>query len=81
MNFLKAWFETPFRLILLVMDTYKANTARVARFMGRVEARQVLNAAILVTVAVWLVIFVFLGDEHRSDLTRAVRELLPLSDE
>jgi hypothetical protein len=41
----------------------------------------VLNAAILITVASWLVIFVFLGDEHRRDLTNAVRELSPFSDE
>jgi len=81
MNILKAWFEAPFRLILLVMGIYKANTARMARLMGPVEARQVLNAAILVTVGLWLVIFVFLGDERRSDLSRAVQEWLPFSGE
>jgi hypothetical protein len=81
MNILKAWFEAPFRLILLVMAIYKANTARVARLMGHVQARQVFNAAILVTVGLWLVIFVFLGDERRSDLSRAVQEWLPFSGE
>ena len=81
MNILKTWFEAPFRLILLVMRIYRANTARVARLMGQVEARQVLNAAILVTVGLWLVIFVFLGDERRSDLSRAVQEWLPFSGE
>ncbi len=81
MNILKAWFEAPFRLILLVMRIYKANTARVARLMGRVEARQVFNAAIVVTVGLWLVIFVFLGDERRGDLSRAVQEWLPFSGE
>lgn len=81
MNILKAWFEAPFRLILSVMGIYKANTARVARLMGHVEARQVLNAAILVTVGLWLVIFVFLGDERRNDLSRAVQEWLPFSGE
>ena len=81
MNMLKSWFEAPFRLILLVMRIYKANTARIARFMGHVEARQVFNAAILVTVGLWLVIFVFLGDERRNDLSRAVQESLTLSGE
>ena len=77
--FTKAWFEAPFRLILLVMGIYKANTARIARLMGHVQARQAFNAAILVTVGLWLVIFVFLGDERRGDLSRAVQEWLPFS--
>ena len=81
MNILKAWFEAPFRFILLIMRIYRANPARVARLMGQVEARQVLNAAILVTVGLWLVIFVFLGEERRSDLSRAVQEWLPFSGE
>ncbi len=81
MNILKAWFEAPFRLILSVMRIYRANTARVARLMGRVEARQVFNAAIVATVGLWLVIFVFLGEERRSDLSRAVQEWLPFSGE
>jgi len=81
MNILKAWFEAPFRLILWVMRIYRANTARVARLMGQVEARQVFNAAIVVTVGLWLVIFVFLGEERRSDLSRAVQEWLPFSGE
>ena len=79
MNFLKAWFEAPFRLILLFMRIYQANTARVARLMGQVQARQVLNAAILVTIGLWLVIFVFLGDEHRNELSKAVQEWLPFT--
>jgi len=49
--------------------------------MGQVQARQVLNAAILVTIGLWLVIFVFLGDEHRNDLSRAVQEWLPFTGE
>ncbi len=81
MNILKVWFEAPFRLILLAMRIYKANTARIARLMGHVEARQVLNAAILITVGLWLVIFVFLGDERRNDLSRAVQEWVPFSGE
>ena len=81
MNILKFWFEAPFRLILLVMGMYKANTARMARLMDHVQARQVFNAAILITVGLWLVIFVFLGDERRNDLIRAVRESLTLSGE
>ncbi len=79
MNILKAWFEAPFRLILLVMRTYKTNTARMARLMGHVQARQIFSAIILITVGLWLVIFVFLGDERRNDLSRAVRESLTLS--
>jgi hypothetical protein len=81
MNILKAWFEAPFRLILLVMAIYKANTARIARLMSHVQARQVFNAAILVTVGLWLVIFVFLGEERRGDLSRAVQEWLSFSGE
>ncbi len=81
MNIFKVWFEAPFRLILLAMRIYKANTARIARLMGHVEARQVLNAVILITVGLWLVIFVFLGDERRNDLSRAVREWVPFSGE
>lgn len=81
MNILKAWFEAPFRLILRMMRIYKANNDRIARLMGHVEARQVMNAVILITVALWLVIFVFLGDEHRSDLSEAVQEWLPFSGE
>ncbi len=81
MKILKFWFEAPFRLILLVMAIYKANTARVARLMGHVQARQVFSAVIFITVGLWLVIFVFLGEERRNDLSRAVRESLTLSDE
>lgn len=81
MNILKAWFEAPFRLILLAMRIYKANTDRIARLMSRIEARQVMNAVILITVGLWLVIFVFLGDEHRSDLSKAVQEWLPFAGE
>ena len=80
MSILKVWFEAPFRLVLLVMEIYKANTLRVTRLMGRSKAKRMLNVAILITVVLWLVIFVFLGDEHRSDLTRAVQELSPFSD-
>lgn len=81
MNILKIWLEAPFRLILLVMGLYKANTARIALLMGHVQARQVFNAAILITVGLWLVIFVFLGDERRNDLSRAVQEWVPFSGE
>ncbi len=81
MSILKYLFEAPFRLILLVMGTYKANTARMARLMSHVRARQVFTAVILITVGLWLVIFVFLGDERRDDLNRAVRESLTLSDD
>ena len=81
MNILKFWFEAPFRLILLVMGIYKANTARVARLMDHVQARQVFAAAILITVGLWLAIFVFLGDERRNDLSRAVQESFSLSGE
>ncbi len=81
MNFLKFWFEAPFRLILWVMGIYKANTARMARLMGHVQARQVFTAVIFITVGLWLVIFVFLGDERRNDLSRAVQESLTLSGE
>jgi hypothetical protein len=81
MGILTFLFEAPFRLILWVMRMYKANTDRVARLMGDVRARHVFNAAILITVGLWLVIFVFLGDEHRNDLSRAVRELLSFSGE
>ena len=81
MNKLKSWYEAPFRLILLVMGIYKANTARVARLMDHVQARQVFAAAILITVGLWLVIFVFLGDERRNNLSRAVQESFSLSDE
>ena len=81
MNILKFWFEAPFRLILLVMGIYKANTLRVARLMDHVQARQVFTAVIFVTVGLWLVIFVFLGDERRDDLSRAVQESLSLSGE
>jgi hypothetical protein len=81
MNILKVWFEAPFRLVLLVMGLYKANTARITRLMGHVQARQVFNAVVLITVGIWLVIFVFLGDEHRKDLSRAVQESLPFSGE
>ena len=79
MSFLKAWFEAPFRLILTVMEIYKANTHRVTRLMGQSKVRRMLNAATLITVFLWLVIFVFLGDEHRNDLTRAIQELSPFS--
>ncbi len=81
MNILKFCFEAPFRLILLAMRMYKTNTARMARLMDHVQARQVFNAAILITVGLWLVIFVFLGDERRNDLSRAVREWFTLSGE
>ncbi len=81
MKILKIWFEAPFRLILLVMGIYKANTARMARLMGHVQARQVFTAVIFITVGLWLVVFVFLGDERRNDLSRAVQESLTLSGE
>ncbi len=81
MSILKFLFEAPFRLILLVMGIYKANTLRVARLMDHVQARQVFTAVILITVGLWLVIFVFLGDERRNDLSKAVRESFTLSDD
>ncbi len=81
MNKLKFWYEAPFRLILLVMGIYKANTARVARLMDHVQARQVFAAVILITVGLWLAVFVFLGDERRNNLSRAVQESFSLSDE
>ena len=63
------------------MGIYKANTLRVARLMDQVQARQVFTAVIFVTVGLWLVIFVFLGDERRNELSRAVQESLSLSGE
>ena len=57
MNFLKAWFEAPFRLILTVMEIYKANTDRVTRLTGQSKMRRLLNGAILLTVLLWLVVF------------------------
>ena len=81
MGILKFLFEAPFRLILLVMGTYKANTARMARLMDHVQARQIFSAIILITAGLWLVIFVFLGDERRNDLSKAVRESFTLSDD
>ena len=81
MNILKFWFEAPFRLILLVMGIYKANTTRMARLMDYVQARKVFAAAIFITVGLWLLVFVFLGDERRDDLSRAVQESLTLSGE
>ena len=81
MSFLKAWFEAPFRLILTIMEIYKANTDRVTRLMGQSKVRRLLNGAVLLTVLLWLVVFVFLGEERRGDRTRAVRELLPFEAE
>lgn len=77
MNFLRAWFEAPFRLLAVLVAIYSANQARVARLMARPAARKLWRGAVIITALVWLGVWLFATEADRSLLGEAMREMFP----
>lgn len=73
MDWLKAAYFAPLRLIAAVMRLYVANRRRVAAGLARPWAKSAMTGAIMITAFAWLAIWLFAGEEHRDRLSEAIK--------
>ncbi|MEJ2027161.1 MAG: hypothetical protein P8X52_06855 [Limibacillus sp.] len=82
MSFWKAYFRVPASMIVWVMETFAANRARLASFVGQPRVASFLKGLFCITLIVWLAIAFLIADEdagHR--FTEAVKEYVPQTKE
>jgi hypothetical protein len=74
LNWYKFLFDPPFRLVGFFYRAYHANRDRFSWFASRQWVSSGLRKVTVLTLFLWIVIWLLASDESRDQLTNAVRE-------
>ena len=67
-------FGPPFRLIGFFYRTYHSNRERLALLVSRPRVSSLIRYAFILTLLLWIAIWLFASDENRDRLTETVRQ-------
>ena len=67
-------FGPPFKLIGFFYRNYQSNRKRLAQFKSSSGVSSLIKAALVLTLFVWIAIWLLASDESRNRLTETVQE-------
>ena len=75
-KWLKMFYITPFRIIGFFYRTYTANRDRISSLEKKPWASTLFRSVMVITMIVWIGIWLMASDESRNRLTEAVKSSL-----
>ena len=77
MHWLRAYYALPFKALAVLVRIYKANRAWLEAHLAGKRAAFSIKSLMLVTLVVWIAIWLFTKDDNRLDIIQILKSIWP----